>query len=336
MTETITTNPSFVQRVKDIPVVSDAIQKGYSIVTSNTYSAKAYGTAEGLATHVYKTTEPIQAKFQPQIQQIDGALNKGLDYVKDRYPYPFEVKTDEIVAKARAPADQAFAVYSDYANGVQSRLSPIAEQIQFRLSKTLETIRPLQEKLQTNLAALSGPPTQAAHAVTERVHNASNSIVAEVEGLLNYLKTQSQEVPPSLQPLVDRLSNSYTTAKAEISKSDVPITEKASNILNLTKDNVAPLIQEAIQAIRDLVSKKADQASDKYEEGKDKLGDVKATGEQKVSELQDQGSKKAGELQDQGSKKAGELQDKGSKKAGELQNKGSKKVDEAIGKVNGN
>jgi uncharacterized protein YjbJ (UPF0337 family)/ElaB/YqjD/DUF883 family membrane-anchored ribosome-binding protein len=286
------TNKTFYERVTAIPVVSDTITTVHSTIQSNSYSAAAYAKGEQVATSLYKTAEPAIQKISPQIQQVDSLANKGLDIIQSRVPGLFEVKTEDIYATARKPADQAYDVAKTYAGAAQARLAPITEQFQTQLQHVQQSLNELQNRLSATLkSGQENAPKDASEAtgrIQDTVHNTYNSILKELENLSNYVQTQRKELPQqaqaSVQPILDRFSSGYSKIREEVTKADVPVTTKAQNILHYTQETVTPLLGDAIDAIRTFVGKKQEQAEGAVDEAASQAKEAKGEAEKKVDQ----------------------------------------------------
>jgi len=260
---------TFVNRVANIPIVADTITQVHTAIQSNSYSAAAYNKAGGVATHIYKATEPIQTRFQPHIEAVDGIAQKSLDYVQGKFPYPFEASSGEIIGKARQPADNAIEVARTYAGVAQSKFAPLTEQVHSQLQQASATLTSLQERLSQAIAALPRSPSdaqQAAHSLNERVHTLSASFLTEFEKLRDSLQSQTKDLPSHVQsavhPLFESLQKGVSDIRTELAKKDVPITTKANNIISYSRQNAEPVLKEAIEAVKALISKTRAEAKD--------------------------------------------------------------------------
>ncbi|KAH8922745.1 hypothetical protein BT69DRAFT_1350632 [Atractiella rhizophila] len=255
---------TIIQRVSDIPLIHSSIIQTHSLLNSYPLSKKVYDTTCIYSQAAYERSLPVQKRLHGQIKAVDEYLNSGLDYVQRKYPYPFETPTEEVIARARQPADNA------------------VHYTQARLNATLETIKPLQERLEALLAG----PSNAAHQAGERILGISNALVGEVESVLQYAKEQGSALPSHVQtalsPLLSRLSAGYTDIKTELGKADVPLSTRAGNVLNYTRTQAGPVLQEAVEGLKELVRK----GEKKGEEVKEKAEEAGEKGKQEVNEIQ--------------------------------------------------
>lgn len=340
---------TFINRVAAIPVVSETIETIDKTLAGNSYTAGVYGKASNLATSAYQTVEPTIQKFGPQLATVDTYANKGLDAVQARVPGLFEVKTEDVYNTARKPADQAYAVGKTYHDAAHARLSPIAEQFQTQLQNVQATIQELQNRLSSRLKGGQDQASKATDDATKSAEDAAgraqssvqgitDSLLKELDGLKSYLQTQRKELPQqaqtSLQPIIDRFSTGYTKIREEISKPNVPVTQKGQNILAYTQETVQPIIGETIDAVRAFLGRQKSDAEAVAGEAQDQAS--KAVDDAKNSDLGKQAQKTFDDAKNSDAgKKAQEVADKAGKKAGEVADQAGQSAEQAQKKVNG-
>jgi hypothetical protein len=88
-------------RVASIPIVWSSLESINNVLTNNSFTRQPYAQAKVLSTTAYKLTEPIQVKLAPLILRADGIVNKAVDVVESRYPYPFQAQPQEVASYVR-------------------------------------------------------------------------------------------------------------------------------------------------------------------------------------------------------------------------------------------
>jgi uncharacterized protein (UPF0147 family) len=236
--------PSSVTRVYDIPVVRDTVTYADSVLKGYALSAAVLQRAEAIALTLYKTAgEPIQTRLQGQIDQLDGLANKGLDYVQGKAPYIFDAKTDELVATARKPADQAYSTAKSYQELVSSQLHNT-------LLASQQTLSSLNEKLATAAAiAKDHVPKNGKEA-----QELAKELLEQIEKAKDVIAKQSGELPAhvskAVQPYVEKLQKGAGEVKAELAKKDVSIHQKAQHIISITREITTDSLSDAIEAVK--------------------------------------------------------------------------------------
>ncbi|KDQ09146.1 hypothetical protein BOTBODRAFT_165185 [Botryobasidium botryosum FD-172 SS1] len=131
------------QRVQGIPIFKDSLAYAHQTLSTNAYTHAAYNVAQAVSLSAYHASEPIQVRLAPLIVRADGLANMGLDAVQSRYPYSFEVQTDDVLSgfKAQGEAYQnAFdsrvkAPAFELVERVDSRFTPLVDRLEVALQK---------------------------------------------------------------------------------------------------------------------------------------------------------------------------------------------------------
>ncbi|KAF8923138.1 hypothetical protein BGZ58_003305, partial [Dissophora ornata] len=88
-----------------------------------------------------------------------------------------------------------------------------------------------------------------------RVQSLSGSLLTEIDSLSVYLKENGPKLPEfvqlRLEPLVSFVNDRYETVKGEVAKPDVSAMQKARNILHLTTEETLPILQNAVQDVKE-------------------------------------------------------------------------------------
>jgi hypothetical protein len=260
-------NQSFVSRVAAIPVVADTLSTVHTTLSNNSYSKPLYGKAEGAAHYLYEQSKPLQAKLAGPIGQVDAVVNKGLDYVQAKAPYVFEAKTDELISRARQPADQAYAFGKTYTDAVTAKLQPFTD----ALVQSQAKLSSLQEKLAAAVKDPKGVPTQ--------LKALSEQVVAEVEKVSQLVKDKRKELPAQAQhavaPYLDALQTSFSDIKAELTKPDTPLITRASNVLQYSRDKANPMVREAVERLKAYLGKAEKKGHEASDDAKGKIDGAK-------------------------------------------------------------
>jgi hypothetical protein len=56
-----------------------------------------------------------------------------------------------------------------------------------------------------------------------------------------------------INPLVEKLQKGYGDIKEEMTKADVPLVQRATNVLHYSKDQASPVVHEAVQAFKKII-----------------------------------------------------------------------------------
>ncbi|MBW0505011.1 hypothetical protein O181_044726 [Austropuccinia psidii MF-1] len=238
--------PKFVQRVVSIPLVADTIGALHSTIHSNAYSAAMYEKAEDAILFLFEQTKPLQIKLAGPIEQVDVVANKGLDFVQAKAPLVFEIKTEDLISRARQPADQAYAYGKTCKDAASARLAPIVEQFYAQFIGTHHTLSNLQESLQGGLQNIRTDPK----AVPDQIKHLCEQLIGELEGLSGFVLEKRKDLPQHAQnviePLFEKLHQGYGDIKGEMAKTELNLTQRATNVLQYSRDHALPLVHELL------------------------------------------------------------------------------------------
>ncbi|KZV85028.1 hypothetical protein EXIGLDRAFT_753518 [Exidia glandulosa HHB12029] len=216
-----------VARVQSIPLVNDTLTSLNSILLQNALTAWPYATAQSISSQTYNIAVP---RLQPVLGPIDGLANKGLDFVEQRYPYPFQTPTEDIyndIQKSRASVyEAADGRIKALAAGADQSIAPIVDVLQAAYNR---------------LNAQSGSETSGnGNGVTDgkdetQVHRALRLSV----GVRDQVVVLSSEQLKHLQQqsvVVQRLTDTMSNLNQLVASSVVTAREQASAV---TKDGYA-------------------------------------------------------------------------------------------------
>ena len=100
------------------------------VLENNAYTRAPYTAAKNISNSAVRFTEPLQIRLAPLIVQTDGYVNKGLNAVQNRFPYPFEAKPEEVATfvreRSQSVTDFASKTFDDQ---VKNRAYTVAQGI---------------------------------------------------------------------------------------------------------------------------------------------------------------------------------------------------------------
>jgi len=313
--------PSSITRVYDIPVVKDSVNYADSLIKSYSLPAAVYRNAEALATTIYKKAgEPIQDRLQPQIDQLDGLANKGLDYVQGKAPFLFDAKTDDLVATARKPADQAYSTARGYQDLVSGRLHDT-------LVHSQQTLGGLQERLSTAAATA----TAAVPKNGKEAQDVAHHLYENLEKIRDTVLKQSGELPAhvskAVQPYIEKLQKGVGEVKSELAQKDTPVHVKAQHIIAITKEITTESLHDAIETLKQFVQRNP-KLNEAKENGTKALHQAKAQGEEAVESANQNGTQALetgkSEVKQNGAKAHDEVEQNGADAQGQAKEAGER------------
>ena len=117
-------------RVASIPLIQCSLMTINGVLENNAYTRAPYTAAKNISNSAVRFTEPLQIRLAPLIVQTDGYVNKGLNAVQNRFPYPFEAKPEEVATfvreRSQSVTDFASKTFDDQ---VKNRAYTVAQGI---------------------------------------------------------------------------------------------------------------------------------------------------------------------------------------------------------------
>ncbi|GAA6018507.1 hypothetical protein JCM11491_006428 [Sporobolomyces phaffii] len=217
------------QRAYGYPVVKDTLDTAHSYVAANSYTNALYERATALAASILHRLEPLQKRLP--LERVDGYANGALDFVEGKFP-AIKSDTQDLVGKPRQAAD--FAVSSFYA----------------QIGKSQETLHGLQDRLAKTVAKF--PHDQAS------LKKTLNEFSSELDSVVKSVPS----LPAQAQPYLEGLGDAAQYVKKELTRTDVPLAEKASNILAYSQEKLTPVLE----SVKSYAFKTKKQAEEKGEE----------------------------------------------------------------------
>ena len=117
-------------RVASIPIIASSLDQIHSTLSSNVLTRSPYQAAQALTQTAYNISQPLQTRLAPLIVSADGYANKGLDIIEQKYPYPFNVKPEEVASYVRQSRDSVVSSANErFDKNVKSPAVGVAEEI---------------------------------------------------------------------------------------------------------------------------------------------------------------------------------------------------------------
>ncbi|KAJ7231875.1 hypothetical protein B0H12DRAFT_1059175 [Mycena haematopus] len=248
-------------RVASLPLIAWTIQQVSGTLEQNRFTSSPYATAKGLSTSAYKYTEPLQLRFAPAINVVDGYANKACDVVESRFPsiktQPEEVasyvhqrrqSTVDFIEHTRAEANKtldervkapAFTIVCH----VDKRLTPIVDYLENTASTRLHT---------------STAPADTQYQY-ERVYILSKNVTGQLYEYSNQnvLVQRAIQTGDSITTLASS-ANSHITALASSANSQIhTLISQLQQVQTSVTDTTATAyheLGECIGAMRDIVN----------------------------------------------------------------------------------
>lgn len=117
-------------RVASIPLIASSLGQIHSTLSSNLLTRSPYHAAQVISQTAYSYSQPLQIRLAPLIISADGYANKGLDVIEHKYPYPFQVKAEDVATYVRERRDSVVSSANErFDKSVKSPAVGVAEGI---------------------------------------------------------------------------------------------------------------------------------------------------------------------------------------------------------------
>ncbi|BGO96462.1 hypothetical protein RTBOTA2_002796 [Rhodotorula toruloides] len=236
-----------IHRVSDYPVIKDTLSSLDSYAHSHPYLSSLYSRTLSLSRQILARIEPVLP-----LDLADQYANKTLDVV-EKYVPQVKMETGELIGKARGPADAAFQTAQEYRQGIQSRISPVTDQLYQRITTSQAQLSSLQDRLQKTIKQLPHD--------TESLQSTLHSILTEVDGLVKSAQSIPANAQATAKPVFDGVVEAAEHIRKEVTRTDIPMGARAQNVLTYTQDRLTPVVEQ----IKSFVLKKKDEAAEVVE-----------------------------------------------------------------------
>ncbi|GAA5876551.1 hypothetical protein JCM1840_000805 [Sporobolomyces johnsonii] len=237
------------QRASQYPLVKDTLTTAHAYVQAHPYANAVYERAAALSMSILSRLEPLQKRLP--LETVDGYANGALDFVEKRFPQ-VKMETGDLYSKVRQPADQAVEYAQTYRKGFEDRVGPVTEQFYARVAQSQETLGGLQKRLAETVAKLPHDQKTLKKTMAD-ISNELDSIVKAVPSIPGHAQATAK-------PYIDGLVEAATYVKKEITRDDIPVGARASNILQYSHDKLGPVLESvksfAFSAKKTAVEKK--------------------------------------------------------------------------------
>ncbi|GAA5990940.1 hypothetical protein JCM10908_000089 [Rhodotorula pacifica] len=242
-------------RVTDYPLVKDTLTTAHGFVEQRPYLNNLFERTLSLSLSILHRLEPLQKRLP--LQLADGYANSALDVV-EKYVPQVKLPTGEILGLAKQPADKAYGRANELKSGLQQRISPVTEQVYQRINQSQSQLAALQERLKKQI-----PHDQ------ESLKHTLDSILAELDSLVKSAQSIPSHAQQAAKPYLDGVFEASEHIKKEITRNDIPLGTKASNVLAYSQEKLGPVLEQ----IQNFLLKKRDESAVAAEEVKDKAGE---------------------------------------------------------------
>ncbi|WFD01792.1 hypothetical protein MOBT1_000468 [Malassezia obtusa] len=254
--------------VAKVPLVSGAVDYTYSIITSHGILYRSFLLGEEVLATSLKLAEPITSRLSTPLHKADHLGLQTLDFVKSKFPYPFEVKWEELYSLAKRPFVKADDLVSNYKQSVKDNAQHIYDQTNkavqqlqqnenVHLQKAGNAIVSINENL-TKLAQDWSKKGKAEIAEGEqKAQGLVNNLFSELDGLNKFATSLPAEGQKRLAPVIDTFQATYQQAYKEAFDSKAPVQDRVGKVITYLKSETLPALHKSLLASVDEAEEEA-------------------------------------------------------------------------------
>ncbi|KAK7025076.1 hypothetical protein R3P38DRAFT_2952697 [Favolaschia claudopus] len=268
-------------RVTSIPLIAWTMTQVSSTLEKNRYTSSPYATAKGISTTAYKYTEPLQVRFAPAINVVDGYANKACDVVESRFPYPFKAQPEEVATFVRERRQSAAEFVEqrrldagntidkrvrtpafNAACEVDKRFTPLVDYLENTAVTRLHTNAPEGTQYQyQRVYVLSRNVTGQLYeysnqtVLVQRASQTADSIVALASSANSHVNSMSNTLITQVQQLQTSLSDTTTAAYRELGDSVSSMRDIINQPNRTLNEKLNRMVEEIDHRLRPLLNR---------------------------------------------------------------------------------
>ncbi|WFD27006.1 hypothetical protein MNAN1_002000 [Malassezia nana] len=252
--------------IASVPLVSGAVDYALSVIKYRPLLQKVYDLSECVTVKALSLVQPIASIFSQPLHFIDHTALKILTFVKNKVPYPFEVKWEELYAHSKAPIEQAQKVANDYRSksielydahvkgtvkNIYVQTGKAVEQLQQNeqlfVQKVGSTISFMYDNLNKTTREYSEKAKSDAADGEKAAQGLVSNLLSEVENLQKYAKSLPAEGQKRVEPFVDLLGKTYKDLSSLAFDSKSTLQERASKVQGYLGQTTLPDLQKLVK-----------------------------------------------------------------------------------------
>ncbi|WFD30088.1 hypothetical protein MSPP1_001102 [Malassezia sp. CBS 17886] len=255
------------QFVTHVPLVAGVLQVAHSLIETNSLLRKPLNVGECVADKSLQLVQPITVRLSKPLHLGDEYTYKTLEFVKNKFPYPFTVKWEDLYNIAVQPLDfatgrlssckhQAQNLYDTRVREPASKLyeqtGKAVEQLQQHenvyLQRTGGAIASMNDNL-TKVAQDWSKKTKSEMADGEqKAQTLVRGLFQELENLQKFALSLSSEGQKRFQPVVDTFASTYKQVASEALDTKVPVQDRVNKVTSYIRSETLPALHKVALA----------------------------------------------------------------------------------------
>ncbi|KAE8215534.1 hypothetical protein CF319_g3030 [Tilletia indica] len=254
-----------IRRVLGVPLINESLTFATNTINQYSILATPYHLTGSLLDSSLKAAQPITSRLHPQLALVDAWGAKAFDFAESHVPYPFHVTTEEVYKQALAapheiatrlrsmPGDAHRAyetrVYAPAKNVYDERIVPAYAQAKKEnavFQRAAEVVEQLQAKLSSTLETVRSRGKQDGDEASRKAENIASSLMGELERVRNFIGSVPAASQQRVQPVLDTFGTTYQNLSKQATDTSIPVSQRLQNILVYVREKSLPALQHAI------------------------------------------------------------------------------------------
>lgn len=263
--------------ISKVPLVSQAVDYTYSVIKAHGILYRSFLLGEEVLAVSLKLAEPVTTRLSTPLHKVDHVFLQTLDFVKGKFPYPFEVKWEDLYSLAKHPFAKADDIMTTYKNSAKDNAQHLYDQTNkavqqlqqnenVHLQRAGNTIVSINEKLTSLYQDWSKKGKADVAEGEEKAQGLVNNLFTELDNLNKYAKSLPAEGQKRLTPVIDTFQSTYQEAYKEAFDSKAPVQERVGKIINYLKTDTLPALHKSILSSVDTAVDTAEKETSKAKE----------------------------------------------------------------------
>lgn len=263
--------------ISKVPLVSQAVDYTYSVIKAHGILYRSFLLGEEVLAVSLKLAEPVTTRLSTPLHKVDHVCLQTLDFVKGKFPYPFEVKWEDLYSLAKHPFAKADDIMTTYKNSAKDNAQHLYDQTNkavqqlqqnenVHLQRAGNTIVSINEKLTSLYQDWSKKGKADVAEGEEKAQGLVNNLFTELDNLNKYAKSLPAEGQKRLTPVIDTFQSTYQEAYKEAFDSKAPVQERVGKIINYLKTDTLPALHKSILSSVDTAVDTAEKETSKAKE----------------------------------------------------------------------
>ena len=91
------------KKITQVPLISGTLSYGNSLVQAHPLLQHVVALNQSLLGLALYLASPVTSRLEPQLRYIDGCGANVINFLEQKFPYPFHVKPNELASDVKQP-----------------------------------------------------------------------------------------------------------------------------------------------------------------------------------------------------------------------------------------